>query len=371
MVGVSPERQRAIALACLVEPGTPGIAEMVAEHGVDEVLARVGTQRRASHAVGRLDPEQVPDMLVEMSRRGVRVVVPGESEYPSQLLDLAEPPLALWIRGPLDLRASALRSVAVVGARACTAYGERATTAVAGGLAEDGWAVVSGGAFGIDAAAHRAALAVGGATVAVLACGVDVAYPRAHDALLARIADSGLVVSELPPGSQPLKHRFLARNRVIAALSRGTVVVEAARRSGAVSTASRALELGRVVMAVPGPVTSMASSGTNRLLHEQVARAVSDSVEVVSLLAGAGVAADSVAGIGGGETAEAAEAARVRGLPEGARAVLEALPSRGNRSLDSVAEGVGISPAACLAHLGLLEIVGLARRAGSGWRRCA
>jgi DNA processing protein len=134
------------------------------------------------------------------------------------------------------------------------------------------------------------------------------------------------------------------------------------------------LELGRVVMAVPGPVTSMASSGTNRLLHEQVARAVSDSVEVASLLTGAGVAADPAAGIGEGETvdaAEAAEAARLRGLPDEARAVLEALSRRGTRSVDSVAEGVGISPAACLAHLGLLEIVGLARRTGPGWRRCA
>ena len=368
MVEASPERECAIALACVVEPGTPGIAELVAEHGVDEVLARLGRHRRSSRVVGRLDPEQVPEMLAEMSRRGVRVVLPGEPEFPSQLLDLPEPPLALWIRGPLDLRAAALRSVAVVGARACTAYGERATAAVAGGLAEDGWAVVSGGAFGIDAAAHRAALAVGGPTVAVLACGVDVAYPRAHDALLARIADSGLVVSELPPGSQPLKHRFLARNRVIAALSRGTVVVEAARRSGAVSTASRALELGRVVMAVPGPVTSMASSGTNRLLHEQVARAVSDSVEVTSLLTGAGISADTAAGIGDGGTAEGVD---LNGLPDEARAVLEALPGRGSRSVESAAERVGIAPAACLAHLGLLEIVGLARRAGSGWRRCA
>ncbi len=203
--------------------------------------------------------------------------------------------------------------------------------------------------------------------MAVLACGVDVAYPRAHDALLARIADSGLVVSELPPGSQPLKHRFLARNRVIAALSRGTVVVEAARRSGAVSTASRALELGRVVMAVPGPVTSMASSGTNRLLHEQVARAVSDSAEVAALLTGSGLSAEAGAGIGPGDRTEPA---RLSGLPDEARAVLDALPSRGNRSVESAAERVGISPAACLAHLGLLEIVGLAGRAGSGWRRC-
>ncbi len=196
----SPERLAGIALACLVEPGSPGVAEMVAELGVGATLSRLRTQRRRARVVGRLDPDDVPGMLAEMSRCGVRVVLPGEPEFPSQLLDLPEPPLALWIRGPLDLRAAALRSVAVVGARACTAYGERATASLAGGLAEDGWAVVSGGAFGIDAAAHRAALAVCGPTVAVLACGVDVAYPRAHDALLCRIADSGLVVSELAAG---------------------------------------------------------------------------------------------------------------------------------------------------------------------------
>jgi DNA processing protein len=367
------ERQRAIALACLVEPGTPGIAELIAEHGAEAALARFRGRRRSTHVQGRLDPEDVPDMLAEMSRRGVRVVLPGEPEFPSQLLDLPEPPLALWIRGPLDLRAAALRSVAVVGARACTAYGERATAALAGGLAEEGWAVVSGGAFGIDAAAHRAALAVGGPTVAVLACGVDVAYPRAHDALLCRIADSGLVVSELPPGSQPLKHRFLARNRVIAALSRGTVVVEAARRSGAVSTASRALELGRVVMAVPGPITSMASSGTNRLLHEQVARAVSDSAEVASLLTGSGAAADAAdAGVGPGVgPGEGRASGRLAGLPDEARSVLEALPGRGACTVEVAAQRAGVTPAACLAHLGLLEIVGLARRTGAGWRRCA
>ncbi len=364
-----PERQAAIALACLVEPGTSGVAELIAECGVQEALSRLRSRRRAAPVAGRLDPQEVPAMLAEMSRRGVRVVLPGEPEFPSQLLDLPEPPLALWIRGPLDLRAAALRSIAVVGARACTPYGERATAALAGGLAQDGWAVVSGGAFGIDAAAHRAALAVDGPTVAVLACGVDVAYPRAHDALLCRIADSGLVVSELPPGSQPLKHRFLARNRVIAALSRGTVVVEAARRSGAVSTASRALELGRVVMAVPGPVTSMASSGTNRLLHEQAARAVSDSAEVASLLLGSGPGPGTFDAPGG--SGERLEPANLSGLPDGAVAVLDTLPSRGSRTVESAAHLAGLSPAACLAHLGLLEIVGLARRSGAGWRRSA
>ena len=283
---------------------------------------------------GRLDPEDTPALVDEMSRRGVRVLLPGDLEFPSQLLDLSEPPLALWVRGPLDLRVAALRSVAVVGARACTAYGERATAILAGGLAEQGWAVVSGGAFGIDAAAHRAALGVGGPTIAVMACGIDIAYPRSHDALFARIADAGLMISELPPGSQPLKHRFLARNRVIAALSRGTVVVEAARRSGAMATASRALELGREVMAVPGPITSMASSGTNRLLHEMAARAVSEPSEVTTLLLADAInppAAEPHAQVGVGS---AVGDPRLAGLPAEVRAVLEVLPGRGGRTVD-------------------------------------
>ena len=363
------EREAAIALACLVEPATPGVTEMVAEFGVEEALARVRATRRSRQVAGRLDPEDTPALVDEMSRRGVRVLLPGDLEFPSQLLDLSEPPLALWVRGPLDLRVAALRSVAVVGARACTAYGERATAILAGGLAEQGWAVVSGGAFGIDAAAHRAALGVGGPTIAVMACGIDIAYPRSHDALFARIADSGLMISELPPGSQPLKHRFLARNRVIAALSRGTVVVEAARRSGAMATASRALELGREVMAVPGPITSMASSGTNRLLHEAAARAVSEPSEVTTLLLADAInppASEPHAQVGVGS---AISDPRLAGLPAEVRAVLEALPGRGGRPVDVIAEHAGFAPTVCLAHLGLLEIVGLARRGHSGWRR--
>lgn len=368
----NPDRLAAIALACSVEPGSPGIAELVAEHGTAQALARVRARRRTGQVVGRLEPEEVPAMLADTARHGVRVILPGDAEFPSQLLDLPEPPLALWARGPLDLRTAALRSVAVVGARACTAYGERATALIAGGLAEDGWAVVSGGAFGIDAAAHRAALGVGGPTIAVLACGVDVAYPRAHDALFWRIADAGLIVSELPPGSLPLKHRFLARNRLIAALSRGTVVVEAARRSGAVATASRALELGRVVMAVPGPITSMASSGTNRLLHENSARAVSDGAEVAGLLRGVGGGGALSQGNDPGcaEGAQGADGAqRIMELPDDARAVLGALTPRAARPVQDVAERAGCAPAACLAHLGLLEIAGLAARSALGWRR--
>jgi DNA processing protein len=306
-------------------------------------------------------------MLAAMQRAGVRVLVPGDAEFPSHLTDLPDPPLALWVRGPLDLRVAAMRSVAVVGARACTAYGERATAAIVDGLVATGWTIVSGGAFGIDAAAHRTALAADGSTVAILACGVDLAYPRAHEALLCRIADQGAVVSELPPGSAPLRHRFLARNRLIAGLTRGTLVVEAARRSGALATANRALEIGRVVMAVPGPVTSMASSGTNLLLHERVARAVCDGEQAATVLLtaderdGRPVPAAAPAQPGGLRSDLSAEAQRV----------VDALPVRGGRPVEEVAARSGLPAAAALAHLGILELQGHVRRAARGWCRRA
>jgi DNA processing protein len=361
------DRTARIALACVVEPGSPGVAERVAEHGPEAVLRAVLRSGGAppGTVAGRIGPEEVPAMLAAMARAGVRVLVPGDPEFPGPLREIPEPPLALWVRGPLDVRVAALRSVAVVGSRACTPYGERATAAIVAGLAETGWTIVSGGAFGIDAAAHRAALAAGGPTVAVLACGADVAYPRAHEALLCRIADEGAVVSELPPGSPPLRHRFLARNRLIAGMTRGTLVVEAARRSGALATANRAMELGRVLMAVPGPVTSMASSGTNRLLHDRVARAVCDGDEVASVL----VEAD------GGDAATVPnqpmlQPAACAPVPAEAERVLAALPRRGGRSLEAVAARCALPAAECLAHLGILELQGHARRAASGWRRC-
>lgn len=364
------ERLARIVLACLSEPGTPGLAQAVAEHGPERTLAltRATSIGGQPMPAGRLTPDEVPAMLAEMERRGVRVLVAGDPEYPTQLLDLAEPPLALWVRGPLDLRMTALRSVAMVGARACTPYGERATHQLAEGMAQTGWAVVSGGAFGIDAAAHRVALGVDGPTVAFLACGIDVVYPRAHDALLSRIADCGAVVSELPPGSFPLKHRFLARNRLIAAVSRGTVVVEAARRSGAIATANRALELGREVMAVPGPITSMASAGVNRLLFEGSARAVASAEEITSVLLAA--SAPQQATLPGLQPRGSAPADSTMSLSAAGRAVRAALPGRGGLDVAVVAERVGVPAADCLAELGVLEILGLARRTARGWQGC-
>jgi DNA processing protein len=368
------ERSARIALACLVEPGEPGISEMVGEIGVHEALHRALRRGTAvSPVAGRLAPHEVPAMLAAMTERGVRVLVPGDPEFPTQVLDLAEPPLALWVRGSLDLRAAALRSVSTVGARACTAYGERAATLLSAGIAELGWAVVSGAAFGIDAAAHRAALGAEGSTIAVLAGGIDSTYPRAHEGLLCRIAAQGAIVTELPPGSAPLKHRFLARNRIIAALTRGTVVVEAARRSGALATVHRAQEIGRVVMAVPGPITSMASAGPNRLLHEGSARAVTSPDEVVGLVTGGADGLTSASAASAGLAAGRGRDPDPRAEPEltpVATAVLAALPVRGGRSVEELAARAALPPVVCLAQLGVLEMMGLAGRTTRGWRRC-
>jgi DNA processing protein len=232
--------------------------------------------------LARGDPyEQAAQALVRAERLGARIVTPQDDEYPAQLEDLVYlsqdvadpilrntyPPHCLWVRGSWRLAEACERSVAVVGARACTAYGDSVAVELGYGLAERGWTVVSGGAFGIDHAAHRGALAGGGVTVAVLAGGMDRPYPRSHIPLFERVAATGLLMTEWPPGSDPLRHRFLIRNRVIAAITRGTVMVEAHARSGARNTLNRARELNRMELAVPGPVTSAASVGCHEAIR--------------------------------------------------------------------------------------------------------
>src|SRR5579875_1491333 len=234
-------------------------------------------QRLGDHP-GELD-------LDEFRRAGIRLVCPGDSEWPTQLdtLGVARP-YALWLRGEADLRYCCLQSVSIVGARASSAYGSHVGTEMAAALAERGWTVVSGGAYGIDGCAHRGALAADGVTIAVLACGVDHAYPAGHRDLLASIAAQGVLVSEWPPGRTPTRLRFLVRNRVIGALSRGTVVVEAGLRSGALNTARHARDLGRPVMAVPGPVTSEVSAGCHKIIREWGAVCATGAHDVIELL---------------------------------------------------------------------------------------
>ena len=287
-----------LALSRVTEPGSRSVHRAVQERGAPAVWAALRRGRRCpplsaalqAAAAARAEGYDPADDLARLERCGGRLVHPGSDEWPGERLDWPDgvlhdaPPLALCVRGPHPLAEATARSVAVVGARAATAYGAHVAAELGRGLAERGATVVSGGAYGIDAAAHRGALDADAApTVAVLACGVDIAYPRGNDRLLARTAERGLVVSELPPGSTPTRARFLVRNRVIAALALGTVVVEAAARSGSLATADRARELDRHLMAVPGPVTSALSAGCHALLRDG-ATCVTRAEEVLDLV---------------------------------------------------------------------------------------
>ncbi|WP_416238182.1 DNA-processing protein DprA [Streptomyces mutabilis] len=356
-----------VFLTRVIEPGDETGGRWVRERGVADVVRRLREGGRAlpgvsgkrwaglcARAVGA-DPHR--DLAVARAA-GVRFVAPGTSEWPGQLDDLGDArPLGLWVRGGPSLRMWALRSVAVVGARACTEYGAHMAATLAAGLAERGWVVVSGGAYGIDGAAHRGALGAGGATAAVLACGVDRAYPPGHARLITRIAEQGLVVGELPPGDHPTPSRFLLRNRVIAALTRGTVVVEAAYRSGSLVTARAAQRLGRHTMGVPGPATSALSAGVHELLRGD-AVLVSDAAEVVELV---------------GDMGELPPDRRGPVLPTDllefrTRQVLAGLPARGAATAAEVARRAQTTQDDAIARLYELRALGYVERHGDGWK---
>lgn len=366
-----------LALARVTEPGSRPVHRAVAHAGAADVWAALRSgrpclpltpeQRAAAHA--RAEGYDPADDLVRLGQAGGRLVVPGQPEWPGDRLDWSDaladaPPLALSVRGPHLLSEVVARSVAVVGARAATAYGDHVAGELSCGLAERGVAVVSGGAYGIDAAAHRGALAAGpdaAPTLAVLACGVDVAYPRGNARLLGRIADEGLVVSELAPGSAPTRARFLVRNRLIAALTLGTVVVEAARRSGSLATADRARSLSRHVMAVPGPVTSAMSAGCHDLLRADGV-CVTRPGEVLELVGAFGTdAAEPLRG-----------PATVRdGLSDTVRRVLDAVPARGGAGEAALARDAGVSTLVVQQVLPPLLTHGLVQRSPDGWRLTA
>jgi DNA processing protein len=373
----SPEERAArAALSVLVEPGTPAAGRVFRDmlaSGPAAVLSAISIGSDA------LDPDRrmfrrAPDVdgaavLARGMAVNARFCCPGDSEWPSAVnilevtLDASPrsgpPPLGLWIKGRADLAADTDRSVAVVGSRAATEYGVRVATELGAELAAAGWTVVSGAAYGIDAAAHRGALATGRTTVAVLACGVDTAYPSGHGGLLQRIAATGTVVSELPPGSRPSRSRFLARNRLIAAMTRGTVVVEAAVRSGALNTAGWALDVGRDILAVPGPVTSAMSAGCHNLVRQGAAILVTDAREVI----------DIVGDFGSDAAVEASGEVRLWDtLAPITREVLEALPARSAVGVDRVCRDTGLSASVCMAALAELSVAGLVLCGPEGWR---
>ncbi len=293
-----------LELSLLAEPGDPRLRDVVVEHGPELVLEalRAGGPCPGGRALpqpwrdGMPELERVRELVLHRAdRAGLRWMCPGDPQWPAQLddLDHVEPlqdtagaPLGLWVRGAAGLDQLAARSVAVVGARSCSTYGAEIAGEIAADLACNDFTIVSGAAYGIDACAHRGALVVDRPTIAVLACGADRAYPEAHATLLDRIVDEGgLVISEQAPGAAPLRHRFLSRNRLIAALSQGTAVVEAQLRSGSLNTLHWADLLGRTTMAVPGPVTSQRSAGVHAAVRAGKAVLVTSGQDVADELA--------------------------------------------------------------------------------------
>ncbi len=233
-----------------------------------------------------------------LSELGVQWVGRGDHRYPARLRSIHDPPIGLFVRGGGSLDVLDAPCVAIVGARACSKYGAEVATMLGSQLARAGVVVVSGLARGIDGAAHRGALGAG-LTVAVLGCGIDRDYPRAHASLAVEIAQSGLIVSEYAPGVEPAPWRFPARNRIVAGLADATVVVEARARSGALITADFALEEGREVLAVPGEITNHLSAGSNALLRVGAtpATAASDVLEVLGIASAPCTPPDSPAGL--------------------------------------------------------------------------
>ncbi len=353
------DRAARLAWARLVEPADPEAAARIEAVGAEEALQDIGTDTTMG---ARIRP-RLPDLDVERDlaiaeRLGARIVVPGDEEWPVGLDDLSAPPFCLWLRGPADLAEASARSAAVVGARAATGYGVHVARDLSAGLAERDFAVVSGAAYGIDGAAHEGALAVEGVTIAVVAGGIDRPYPSGHAGLLDRIRAAGLVLSEVPPGSAPTKWRFLSRNRLIATLTQGTVVVEAGLRSGSRNTARLAEQHLRVVCAVPGPVSSAVSAGCHELVR---AGAV--------LVTDAGEVAEAVGPIGELAPHKSGPAGAADDLEPRHQSVLAALPVRKAATADVVARACGLTVPEVLGALGTLDAAGLVLRDDRGWRK--
>ena len=344
------ERDARMCLAAVVEPGHPAVGEAVAEYGAARVWASL-TRQGSGLPLGIRARAVNPAELRERTRaERLRFVIPGDQEWPEPLADLAgcEPvnqlsgvPLGLWLAGGGDLAELAGQSVAMVGSRASTPYGDTVAAELAAELSESGRAVLSGGAYGIDAAAHRGCLAGRTPTIAVMAGGLDQPYPTGHRPLFDRIAERGVLVSELPPGEHPTRVRFLARNRLIAALSPGTVLVEAAVRSGARNTVTWANGLGRIVMAVPGPVTSATSVTPHLLIREAEAILVARAGDVLELLSP----------LGRDNPRPPSERRPTDELSAEELRVFEAVPGRGSLGAGELALRAGMTLPTCLALL--------------------
>lgn len=265
-------RDMRLAIAAHHEPGAPKIAREIAERGVEEVFAGIPESQRID----------IRESYSAIAGCGGELLVPEDLQWPVMLNDLEIPPVALIVKGHIERLIEP--SLAIVGTRNPTPYGIRNAQEFAAGFVDRGWAIVSGGAYGIDSAAHKGALIAEGSTIAVTASGLDSSYPAGNQRLFDEIIETGAIVTEYLPGSIARPHRFLVRNRLIAALSKGTVVVEAAFRSGSLRTARDASDLMRPVLAIPGPINAPTSEGCHRLIGERSAELVSSVADAYELL---------------------------------------------------------------------------------------
>ena len=260
-------------------------SELVA-HGADELISRIiaGSYDNSKTSALRIKKELMThsfdELMSEIHSSNARFITSKSSEWPDALNELVAPPIGLIIKG----ESLGMRNVAIVGTRNPTTYGARIASEFASGFADRQWAVTSGGAYGIDTHAHRGCIAAEGKTYAVLASGVNVEYPAGNARLFSEIQETGALISEVMPSIKARPERFLTRNRIIAAMSRATIVVEAAFRSGSLRTAREAAELMRLVMAVPGPITSPTSDGCHRLIGERCAEIVTSVSDAMELL---------------------------------------------------------------------------------------
>ena len=273
-------------LFAAIEGGSASWSEEIMKLGPVEVRDRLlkNEYSTAGKITDRLKLSSGEEIISEITKAGAFILTPEDVDWPVSLNDLAVPPIALLVKGQREYLPNLVNSISIVGTRNPTQYGARIAGDFGVGVADHEWAVISGGAIGIDAAAHKGCLVGEGVTVAVLGGGFNKNYPATHERLFAEISESGLLISEVMPDVPAIPNRFLTRNRLIAALSKATVVVEAAFRSGSLRTARDAAEIFRPVMAVPGPINSPTSEGCHRLIIERVAELVSSVSEVMELV---------------------------------------------------------------------------------------
>lgn len=364
-------------LSRVVEGAFLPLTQLIEKVGAVEaagVVRENASEVIASCTEARREVDMAERDLETLLRLGGRLVTPDSPEWPAwrfnafsirradnpihQKLDYA-PPLALWVLGAMPLADLELSGVAIVGTRAASGYGEHVTGEIAGDLAVEGYTVVSGAAYGIDGAAHRAALGQDGRTVAILACGVDRAYPSGHQRLLRAIAERGAVISEYPPGTVPAKFRFLARNRLVAALADATLVVEAGWRSGARNTANWAQALSRPVLAVPGPVTAASSAGCHRMIREEMATLVTSAAEVMEAAGPIGTLA--LEPVVTGRPTDKLTTAQLR--------VYDGFPSSGAVGAGELSQAAGLGISQVMGALSALEMEGLVATDNTGWFR--